>query len=374
MRIIITRDQYRILSEGYEKIPRIHSLCEQSKKRKVDNSPFCRLEDLRSNIKSGHLLSRLDEAIEILDAFFIRKNNGSFPSLINKALEDEGRTVYFINSVAEFIQDPEFNNDQTKRKLIKVRKSSDLPVDYDSLLTQVRYKEHQKFEKDLEGTEFKKHTTSLSLSYKCGETENTSTFLDLLKKVTNKEITLSGLLFQMKGCIARSMNNGNGFIKSDVKSISDLYHESKLIFPKDSIFEAKKMDPLIDSYLSEFFAIFKNKAAIEVKGQYIDLYREVIKNVFNWISVKGVDYLNKVRDNMAAVIFQGNIVVPIEYVELYWSNKGQRGCDEPRLSIRFRINPQYKIITAYKYTNGNSELEKVEMKVERQDTEKIICQ
>jgi len=374
MRIIITRDQYRILSEGYEKIPRIHSLCEQSKKRKVDNSPFCRLEDLRSNIKSGHLLSRLDEAIEILDAFFIRKNNGSFPSLINKALEDEGRTVYFINSVAEFIQDPEFNNDQTKRKLIKVRKSSDLPVDYDSLLTQVRYKEHQKFEKDLEGTEFKKHATSLSLSYKCGETENTSTFLDLLKKVTNKEITLSGLLFQMKGCIARSMNNGNGFIKSDVKSISDLYHESKLIFPKDSIFEAKKMDPLIDSYLSEFFAIFKNKAAIEVKGQYIDLYREVIKNVFNWISVKGVDYLNKVRDNMAAVIFQGNIVVPIEYVELYWSNKGQRGCDEPRLSIRFRINPQYKSITAYKYTNGNSELEKVEMKVERQDTEKIICQ
>ena len=374
MRIIITKDQYRILSEGYEKTPRIHSLCEQSKKRKVDNSPFCRLEDLRSNIKSGHLLSRLDEAIEILDAFFIRKNNGSFPSLINKALEDEGRTVYFINSVAEFIQDPEFNNDQTKRKLIKVRKSSDLPVDYDSLLTQVRYKEHQKFEKDLEGTEFKKHTTSLSLSYKCGETENTSTFLDLLKKVTNKEITLSGLLFQMKGCIARSMNNGNGFIKSDVKSISDLYHESKLIFPKDSIFEAKKMDPLIDSYLSEFFAIFKNKAAIEVKGQYIDLYREVIENVFNWISVKGVDYLNKVRDNMAAVIFQGNIVVPIEYVELYWSNKGQRGCDEPRLSIRFRINPQYKSITAYKYTNGNPELEKVEMKVERQDTEKIICQ
>ena len=96
--------------------------------------------------------------------------------------------------------------------------------------------------------------------------------------------------------------------------------------------------------------------------------------MFNWISVKGVDYLNKVRDNMAAVIFQGNIVVPIEYVELYWSNKGQRGCDEPRLSIRFRINPQYKSITAYKYTNGNSELEKVEMKVERQDTEKIICQ
>jgi hypothetical protein len=374
MKIIITEEQYRMLNEGYEKIPRINSLCQQSKKRKVENSPFCRLQNLRSRIKNEYLVSRLDEAIEILDAFFIRKNNGSFPSLITKALEDESRSIYFLNSVAEFIQDPEFNNDQTKRKLVKVRKSNDLPVDYDSLLTQVRHKEHQKFERDLEGTEFKKHTTSLSLDYKCGEKQDASTFLGLLKQVTDKVITKSGLLFQMKGCIGRSMYNGNGFVKSDVKSITDLYHEGKLIFPKDSIFEAKKMDPLIDSYLSEFFAIFKNKSAIEVKPQYIELYREVINNIFDWIQVKGVDYLNKVRDNMAAVIFQGNIVVPIEYVELYWSNRGQRGCDEPRLSIRFRIHPQYNTITGYKYTKGNKELEKVEMKVERQDTEKIICQ
>lgn len=374
MKIIITEEQYRILSEGYEKAPRIHSLCQQSKKRKIEDSPFCRLENLRNGIKNEYLVSRLDSSVEILDAFFIRKNNGSFPSLIYKALEDKERTVYFLNSVAEFIQDPTFNNDETKRKLIKVRKSSEIPVGYEELLNQVKHKEHQKFEKDLEGTEFKKHTTSLSLEYKCGETKDSSTFLDLLKKVYNGEITLSGLLFQMKGCIGRSMNNSNGFIKSDVMSIIDLYHQGKLIFPKDSIFEAKKMDPLIDSYLSEFFAIFKNKGAIEVKPQYIDLYREVINNVFNWIQVKGDNYLNKVRENMAAVIFQGNVVVPIEYVELYWSNKGQRGCDEPRLSIRFRINPQYSTITAYKYTKGNPELEKVEMKVEREDTKKIICQ
>jgi len=374
MKIIITEDQFDLLREGYVKIPRITSLCQQAKRRKVDDSAFCRLDDLRNRIKTPYLISRLDEAIEILDSFFVRKNNGSFPSLINKALEDKERTIYFLNSVAEFIQDPTFNNDETKRKLIKVRKSSEIPVGYEELLNQVKHKEHQKFEKDLEGSEFKKHTTSLSLEYKCGETKDSSTFLDLLKKVSNQEIPLSGLLFQMKGCIGRSMNNANGFIKSDVMSISDLYHQGDLIFPKDSIFEAKKMDPLIDSYLSEFFAIFKNKGAIAVKTQYIDLYREVINNIFSWIQVKGVSYLNKVRENMAAVIFQGNVVVPIEYVELYWSNKGQRGCDEPRLSIRFRINPQYSTITAYKYTKGNPELEKVEMKVERQDTEKIICQ
>lgn len=374
MKIIITEDQFDLLREGYVKIPRITSLCQQAKRRKVEDSAFCRLDVLRNRIKTPYLVSRLDEAIEILDSFFIRKNNGSFPSLINKALEDEGRTILFLNTVAEFIQDPTFNNDETKKKLIKIRKSAGIPVEYDELLNQVKYKEYQKHEKELEGTEFKKHTTSLSLDYKCGETKDASTLLDLLKKVNNGEISRSGLMFQMKGCIARSMNSGNGFIKSDVKSIQDLYHNQKLIFPKDSIFEAKKMDPLIDSYLSEFFAIFKNRTAIQVKPQYIDLYRSVINEIFDWIQVKGVDYLNKVRDNMAAVIFQGNIVVPIEYVELYWSNRGQRGCDEPRLSIRFRIHPQYHTVTAYKYTKGNPELEKVEMRVEKQDTDKIICQ
>jgi hypothetical protein len=374
MKIILTEEQFKSLRESYEKVPRIESLCLQSVNRKVENSPFCRLNDLRNRINDDHLVSRLDESIEILDAFFTRKNNGSFPVLVERALEDEGRTVYFLNSVAEFIQDPSFDNDQTKRKLKKVRQTRTLPLDYDELLKQVRYKEHQKFEKELEGDEFKKHATSLSLDYKCGESKNMSTLLGLLKQVKEGTITKEGLLFQMKSCIARSMKNGNGFIKSDVKSIRDLYYQGKLIFPKDSVFEAKKMDPLIDSYLSEFFAIFKNKPAIEVKPEYIDLYRDIINDVFEWIQKKGITYLEKVRDNMAAVIFEGNMVIPIEYVELYWSNKGQRGCDEPRLTIRFRINPQYQTVTAYKFIKGSIELEKMEIEVKRQDTQKIICQ
>jgi hypothetical protein len=222
MKIILTEEQFKSLRESYEKVPRIESLCLQSVNRKVENSPFCRLNDLRNRINDDHLVSRLDESIEILDAFFTRKNNGSFPVLVERALEDEGRTVYFLNSVAEFIQDPSFDNDQTKRKLKKVRQTRTLPLDYDELLKQVRYKEHQKFEKELEGDEFKKHTTSLSLDYKCGESKNMSTLLGLLKQVKEGTITKEGLLFQMKSCIARSMKNGNGFIKSDVKSIRDL--------------------------------------------------------------------------------------------------------------------------------------------------------
>jgi hypothetical protein len=58
MKIIITEEQYRMLNEGYEKIPRINSLCQQSKKRKVENSPFCRLQNLRSRIKNEYLVSR----------------------------------------------------------------------------------------------------------------------------------------------------------------------------------------------------------------------------------------------------------------------------------------------------------------------------
>ena len=47
---------------------------------------------------------------------------------------------------------------------------------------------------------------------------------------------------------------------------------------------------------------------------------------------------------MSGIIYEGDLIVPIEYIDLYWSNKGQRGCDEKRLSIRFRIKPEYNRI------------------------------
>ena len=40
------------------------------------------------------------------------------------------------------------------------------------------------------------------------------------------------------------------------------------------------------------------------------------------------------------MFFENNILVPMDMIKIYWSNKGQSGCKEKRLSIRFKIVEQ----------------------------------
>jgi hypothetical protein len=65
--------------------------------------------------------------------------------------------------------------------------------------------------------------------------------------------------------------------------------------------------------------------------------------------------------------------VPIEYIDLYWSNKGQRGCDEKRLSIRFRIMPGVNEIKTFRFKKED-ELDVVVKPVTNNEKEKVICQ
>jgi hypothetical protein len=75
---------------------------------------------------------------------------------------------------------------------------------------------------------------------------------------------------------------------------------------------------------------------------------------------------------MSGIIYEGDVIVPSEYIELYWSNKGQRGCDEKRLSIRFRIKPEYNSIKAYQFKDSNT-LEPLVLPVKSTQREKVTC-
>jgi hypothetical protein len=76
---------------------------------------------------------------------------------------------------------------------------------------------------------------------------------------------------------------------------------------------------------------------------------------------------------MGGIIYEYDTIVPTEYIDLYWSNKGQRGCDEKRLSIRFRIKPNINEIKTYKFDN-NEELKPIIKKVPSNQKEKVICE
>jgi hypothetical protein len=75
---------------------------------------------------------------------------------------------------------------------------------------------------------------------------------------------------------------------------------------------------------------------------------------------------------MSGIIYENDLIVPIEYIDLYWSNKGQRGCDEKRLSIRFRIKPEYNKINGFYFRDKNI-LEPVTLDVTTKEREKIVC-
>jgi hypothetical protein len=146
------------------------------------------------------------------------------------------------------------------------------------------------------------------------------------------------------------------------------------MFPKGSFLEAKNMDYAIDSYLSEFFSIFKQSNLKNDKPLVIDIYNELIDKIFIWLQTNqnAKNYLDSVRNKISGMVYSNDIIIPIEYIELYWSNKGQRGCDEKRLSIRFRIKPEYNKVEAYKFVDKDI-LESVVLDIPQGEKKLITC-
>jgi len=350
---------------------KIDYLCLQSKSEK---SPYCELKNFRDGLEDQYLINELERSIFVLDQFFGKKNVGTFPVIVQLALQDKSRTVNFLELVADFIVDKEYDDDQVKKILNKQKYSTTIPNDIEGLLAYARQKEHSKYENSFVGNYFEKNPTKLQLNYRCSD-DAKETLIELLKKIHSGTETLNYTFFQITSCLSKSFKSGSYYIKADLITKQELKDEDgNTIFPSGSFFEVKKMDPFIDSYLSEFFSIFKQSSLSSEKPIYIKLYNELIDKLFTWLNSKpsAEEYLNNVKSKMAGIIYEGNLIVPIQYIDLYWSNKGQRGCDEKRLSIRFRIKPEYDKIDGYFFKDKNT-LESTTLTVKSKDREKIIC-
>jgi Fe-Mn family superoxide dismutase len=376
--LFVSRTSKKKLNESEEineialrRSSKIDYLCVQSKSEK---SPYCQLKNFRDGLEDQYLIHELERSIFILDQFFGKKNVGTFPVIIQLALQDTNRTVNFLELVSDFIVDKEFEDDQVKKILNKQRYVTTIPNDIEGLLAYARQKEHSKYEDRFVGDYFEKNQTKLQLNYKCSD-DAKETLIDLLKKIHSGTESLNYTFFQITSCLSKSFKSGSYYIKADLITKQELKDEDgNTIFPTNSLFEVKKMDPFIDSYLSEFFSIFKQSSLSSEKPIYIKLYNELIDKLYTWLNSKpsAEEYLNKVKSKMSGIIYEGDLIVPIEYIDLYWSNKGQRGCDEKRLSIRFRIKPEYDKINGFFFKDKNT-LESTTLTVKSKDREKIIC-
>lgn len=370
MEIVVSEQQFELLQEMSKRYKsRLQRLCFNQK----ENRPFCQLYKMNETLTEDDQI-RLDYAIEVLDRYFRFKNVGMFPKIVELSLQDPSRTVTFLILIADFIEDETYDDTETKRTILKQRNVKDVPKNIDDLLRNARYLEHQNFERRFQGDNFEKKSTRLQLNYRCGD-DAKDTLFQILTKVKSEEQTLDIVFEKIINCVSKSLTQGTYYIKADLVTKRDLRVNNEVIFPSGTNFEVKKMDPFVDSYLSEFFSIFKESAISTFKEQYIDLYNELIDRIYNWLlsSNEAQGYLDKVKSQMGGIIYENDIIVPTEYIDLYWSNKGQKSCDEKRLSVRFRIKPGVSSIETYRL-KSTDELIPVTKNVPNVQTEKIVCE
>ncbi len=379
MKIIITEEQYTNIIQK-TLFPEIKEsylslLCKQSKK-KGTNPQYCELYKLESNENiSDELKNDLSESIKVLYNFFKIKQAGTLPKIIELSLKDENRTITFLKLISEFINDEEYDNDETKKMLKRLRNTNETPSNIEDLLRKIREKEYLKYENNFIGDNFNAKRTRLELDYKCGD-DIDKKLIYLIGDIKNNKREIIKFLEDIKKCIKNSLNNPQP-IKSDIVSKTPLYYiendEKIKKFDEGSLFEVKMMDTEIDSYLSEFFSVFKESKISHLKPEYLEIYNKIVNSIYNWVKIEGQNYLNNIKNKLSGIFFEKNQLIPIEYIELYWSNQGQRNCKELRLSIRFRINPKFNEIDTFIYNKNNDILEKVTKKITKAESDYIIC-
>lgn len=350
----------RFLSEQKEeKNNFIYHLCAQAIKRKLKTSTFC---DLKRYYEETPAKEKVLDAVRIIHNFFVEGTNGLnrgvFPRLVKNALqtEDAAQTLYII---AEYILDPNYTKDETKIQLSKYKGKDYVPLNLDEFLVTIRSKEYSQYEDSLTKNELKQTRTYLELDYGCSDDIDT-TLIKLLEVIKNSEDDkkydkFNEIFTKVTDCLHTFMNNDNKVIKADALYDLDepMTYDGKPVIKKGDYIEIKKMDPEVDSYLSEFFSIFKQTKMIKTKKkEYIILYNFFVDMLFEWILKHGEVYRQKVIDGMSGIIYDNNVFVPKDQIDVYWSNKGQRGCDERRLSLRFRLRPGLDKMTGYVYEPG----------------------
>jgi len=360
-----------ITENRIKKYTTLKSLCIKSKN---EDSSFCKLLSFRNTIQDEKVTELIDTSIERLNNFYRFKNVGMFPTIVNLSLVSKEKTAEFLKLISDFIDNEDFTEDETRKVLRKQKNTKSIPSNTEDLLAAARAKEYAKYEKRFEGKHFKKKSTRLQLNYHCSD-DAKEKLVDTLLRVHNKEQTLNFLFFRITNCLVNSFRSGTYYIKADVESTEDLKDkEGNVIFPSGTNFEIKKLDPFIDSYLSEFFSIFKQTENIGQKEVIGKLYNELIDKIYTWLdtNVQAKKYLEKVKDQMGGIIYDEEFIVPTKYIELYWSNKGQRGCDEKRLAIRFRINPEFNVVNGYKYVDEDT-LENIDLTMPADEKKYVIC-
>lgn len=356
---------------------KLYQLCGKETASGRPGSVYCVLSKILDELPHD-LAEETYQAIITIYTFFKPKekdNRVVFTKTIEAVLKNEnpGNSLRLI---AKFLTDKTFKEDDVKKALIKFRNEESVPQNQlEDFLKKARFKEYSKYEESFNGENFEllRGVSKLSHGQINPETGKSESFFKLVLAVFEGKIPLDLFI----NSVAEGVLNTDVedlLYKSDLNVKKDLKVGEEVILPAGSSVEVKKFDYEMDSYFSEYFSIYKNSDIDEIAHQedFKNLYNQIINGIFNIVKEKGQFMINKISNNVDGIMFDKNIIILKKDIEFYWSNKGQRGCDELRLSIRFRVrNPE---ITAYVYDSKTHSNQLRPQEISLNPKSKVFCQ
>jgi len=337
------------------------------REKSVRGSVYCQLYQLSQNLDNS-LAERMDKDLsDIYD--FLRKdlkvdNRRKFHGLMWVIL-DHDNPANSINMVADYIRNTE-NADEVRRTLRSFRKNFVGEDGLGEFLKRAKFSEYTKYENSFVGNHFDRHPTFLRLKYKTER--DAEHIVDKITRILQGQDKVSNVVTNLYQSI-RENYKPHEMVKGDLICTNPLYdNEGNLVVGRGESVEVKKLDYHADSYLSEFFAIYKSKRLPEIAytDEFLQVYNKVIDGLFVAFQMNGDDILEDIKSDFAGIMYDENYFIKDDDITFYWSNKGRHTCNQHRLSIRYRINKP--IVTGYVFDKNNDFLNTTELKV-RVDSE-----
>ena len=346
-RVSLNENQFlrRNITETIEDTFNLSGLCEEEIERPKGNGIYCDLLNLLNSIPEDIVNETYNSMVIIYDFFKpIKKDNRIvFKKVMSSLLKSEN-SANSMKLVADFISRPTKKDKEIKKLLYTIRNNENVTEELlDLILKNVRFNEYSKYEESFSGNNFDLLRGRSILSH--GQSK---TFFEVVESIYNNDFSLDFIAEEIYKSILKTDLN-DLVNKSDLNVKNDLKVGDDVVIKKGSNVEVKKIDYAVDSYLSEYFSIYKNSDIPEIANEpyFKEIYNNLIDSIFNKIKNNDGGLLEKVSGDISAMIFDKDIIILKDDIDFYWSNKGQRSCNELRLTIRYKVNKPN--ITTYVY-------------------------
>lgn len=249
-----------------------------------------------------------------------------------------------------------------KNSLNRLRSSQNLtPEELEKELNTTKYKAYVLYEKSFEVGPFVRYSKIYNLKYK--EALEEKGFLRLLDKTYDKIYKSKYVKNSDKEHYEQSIEQASeklyvaikklykkeDAIKADLKATNNIYDiNGNIVIPDGGLVEVKMRDHKLDSYLSEFFSIYKYS---DLNPKYktpemFDIYNGIIDSLYKKMAKNEIDVSGDLSKSFFGVFFgeveyenkKMPVFIPSKFMELYWSNRGKiESGKQLRLSIRYKL-------------------------------------